>query len=677
MQTGTVILVILSAIAALAIVLFQYYFRSKRKGSLKAVLAALRFLALFCIFLLLINPKFTKNEYVLEKANLVLLLDNSSSLNRVEEKRQTEEILRNLLTNRAINENFRLSAHSFGKFLNNSDSLTNTEKVTNISKALATTNEIYGKTPTAVVLVTDGNQTLGEDYEFYGKNQQSPIYPMVLGDTTQYADISIDQLNTNKYAFLKNKFPIEIYISYQGTEPVSTLLTIALEGNTVYRERMNLTNTDNAKTVNTLLTANSVGVKEIKIKVSSLENERNSANNERTTAVEIIDEKTNIAIITEVLHPDIGALKKAIESNEQRSVVIKNPGTPIADLKEVDLFILYQPRRSFREILNYIKDKAAAKFTITGTKTDWDFLNSIQNSFTKSSYNQSEEVSPVLNSGFTIFDISGLSIEDFPPLNSYLGEILIPKSFETILDQKIKGVELNEPLLSVIGGDTEKEGVLFGENIWKWRAQSYRNEQNFKNFDDFLGKIIRYLSTREPKSRLSLDYQNTYQGINDASISATYFDEAFLFDNNANIMLSLKNRDSTFSRDIPMLLMNGYYKVDLSNLPAGVYNFTATVENENISKSGSFTMLDFDVEKQFFSSNYRKLERLAGGTGGSFYFPAETENLIGDLLKDPQFVPIQKSNQNVVSLVDFRILLAIIVSALTAEWFIRKYNGLI
>jgi len=50
--------------------------------------------------------------------------------------------------------------------------------------------------------------------------------------------------------------------------------------------------------------------------------------------------------------------------------------------------------------------------------------------------------------------------------------------------------------------------------------------------------------------------------------------------------------------------------------------------------------------------------------------------LIDNLLADAQFVPTQKSNQNVVSLIDFRILLAIIVMALTTEWFIRKYNGL-
>jgi hypothetical protein len=68
---------------------------------------------------------------------------------------------------------------------------------------------------------------------------------------------------------------------------------------------------------------------------------------------------------------------------------------------------------------------------------------------------------------------------------------------------------------------------------------------------------------------------------------------------------------------------------------------------------------------------------LAKSTNATLYFPSQVSNFIEDIIKDNRFVPIQKSKQNVVSLIDFKILLGIIVAALTAEWFIRKYNGLI
>ena len=237
MQIGTVLLIILSALLAMAIVFYQYFYKSKRNKNLYVPLAILRFLAIFSCLLLLINPKFAKTEYILEKANLVVLLDNSSSLNTEEEKLQLAAIREEIKTNKEIRDNFRLSSYSFGQFLNTSDSLSHNEKATNISKALATINDIHSSAATAVIMATDGNQTLGEDYEHYGARQQLSVYPIVLGDTTRYADLRIDQMNINKYAFLNNRFPIEIYTSYQGQGTVNSLITVTLNGQTVHRER--------------------------------------------------------------------------------------------------------------------------------------------------------------------------------------------------------------------------------------------------------------------------------------------------------------------------------------------------------------------------------------------------------------------------------------------------------
>ena len=39
----------------------------------------------------------------------------------------------------------------------------------------------------------------------------------------------------------------------------------------------------------------------------------------------VIDQKTNIALISSISHPDIGVIKRAIETNAQRKVTIVNP----------------------------------------------------------------------------------------------------------------------------------------------------------------------------------------------------------------------------------------------------------------------------------------------------------------------------------------------------------------
>ncbi|MEP0134232.1 MAG: vWA domain-containing protein [Eudoraea sp.] len=677
MQLQTVFLILFAAILAFGLVIFQYYYKSKSKGFLYIGLSFLRFIALFCVFLLLINPKISKEQYSLEKANLIILADNSSSIGQANGVNQLINAKKLINENTNIAEKFNVSEYIFGTELNSLDSLSFTEKATNIGRALSSLNEIFAGSTTAILILTDGNQTLGEDYEFFAGRQKFPIYPLVVGDTTSYQDIRIDQVNTNKYAFLNNKYPIEIFVSYQGKNTASTVLTISEAGQNLYRKQIALSEIENSQIISTVLDATSVGIKNIKISLSPLENERNITNNSRQIGIEVIDEKTNIALVSSILHPDLGALKKAIESNEQRSVSIIKPSLSPNELEQFDLFILYQPDTYFEKVYSYIKSKGANIFTITGPKTDWAFLNKVQNSFQKNSYYQQEEVTPILNAGFTRFDITDLVVSEFPPIETTLGELLITASYENMLSQRIKGVDLNEPLFTILETNLRREAVLLGENIWKWRVQSYREDQNFKKFDDFISKVILFLANSKPRSRLTLEYENIYQGLNQATIKATYFDETFVFDNNATINLILNSIENNTSRQIPMLLKNDYYEADIRTLPSGDYDFTASVKDENLTKTGKFTILEYDLEQQLLSSNYKKLERLANGTNATLYFPSQTSKFIEDIIKDNRFIPIQKSKQNVVSLIDFKILLGIIAAALTAEWFIRKYNGLI
>jgi len=676
MQTITVLLIILAAVVAMLIVLFQYFYKPKTKGRQRLLLSFLRFIALFSVFLLLVNPKFTKKNFSLEKANLIILTDNSSSIANIGAVGQIDSILQKLITSNELSDKFNLEQYHFGVKLGVSDSLSFSDKTTNIVKALKALNTIYGNEESVVVLLTDGNSTLGEDYEYYGKNQKLPIYPIVLGDTTRYDDLRITQVNTNKYAFLKNRFPVEIFVAYEGNENIETQLNVALDGENVHSQKLELSKDINSKVITINVNAPSVGLKTMRINLKPLSNEKNTLNNLKTVAIEVIDEKTNVAIVSELLHPDIGALKKSIESNEQRSVTIVKPTVDLKDLSDIDLFILYQPTISFDRIYDHIKKGKVNSFIISGPKTNWKFLNNAQSSFSKNSYDQSEEVTPLINNGFSKFDISNLVMDDYPPLETNLGEVIINKSHEILLGQRIKGTDIGEPLLVLAENGLEREAILFGENLWKWRVQNFREHQNFNDFDELVGKIILYLSSNEPRSRLVLDYELFYEGNSEAKIAANYFDESFSFDPDAKILLQLMLKGDRNMQEFPMLLKGSFYEADLSNMPPGEYTFTVKVVNGNITKSGSFNILDFEVEQQFTSSNYKKLNRLAKSTDANLYFPPQTNDLINDLIVENKYKPIQKSHQNVVPLLDFKILLAIIVSALSIEWFIRKYNGL-
>jgi hypothetical protein len=677
MELSTVFLIVLAVATALTLVYFQYFYKNPRKGSLNIILAALRFVTLFCGLLLLINPKFVSKDFFVEKANLILLVDNSTSMEDATTKSDISQVIAKLKADDELNKRFNLHQYGFGNTISATDSIRFDQGNTDISNALSTLNEVFVTGNNAIVLFSDGNQTLGRDYGYITLNENTSVNPAVVGDTTQYEDIAVGLINVNKYAFLRNSFPIETSIRYQGIRPVSSTVTISINGSRVHQERVNLSATVNSTTLNTLVEAQSVGIKTIKVEVGALEYERNMANNSKETAIEVIDEKTNVALVSDILHPDIGALKKSIESNEQRSVTLLKPTADQSQFEEMGLIILYQPNRNFRNVYTFLENSGANYVTITGSQTDWNFLNGIQQSFSVSGSRQSEDILPVLNNAFALFGLGDFSVDGFPPLKGTLGDIQLKKNSETIMFQQLQGIELDKPLFVILNESNIKEAVLFGEDIWRWRAQVYRNDQDFKRFDDFMGSLMMYLSSNKQRSRLELDYELVFDNASMAKIKASYFDEAYQFNGNATLSIDIKGIDNGFSREAPVLLKGAFYEVDLSDLEPGEYNFTVTVKEDNLSRSGSFRILDFNPEKQLISADYKKMQRLADKNNGQVFYLDKLEELQNNLISSQQFLPVQKSRDNVVSLIDFRILLGLIILSLAAEWFIRKYNGLI
>ena len=677
MQTTTLVGLFLAALITLLIVFYQYFYKSKRNRKLQIPLAALRFIGVFGVFLLLLNPSFTKTSLLTEKQDLIILLDDTYSIKSVAAEEQILRLRDALTNNEELTDKFDLFTYSFGLGLRNSDSLSFEEEATNISKALASVNSAFKGNTASVVLLTDGNQTVGEAYEFMGNAVNFPVNAMVVGDTTTYTDLKINQVNANRYAFLENTFPLEFFVSYQGEAPIRSTITIQLDGKTVFRETLELSGERNSKKIVTALQATSVGLKTLEITLDPIPGERNTYNNKRRLSIEVIDEKTRIGLVSEVMHPDLGALIKAIESNSQRSVALLGPTISKEELSEYNMLILYQPTPSFSGILQYVQEARVNTFTITGPNTNWNFLNRAQKGIERTNFNQTEDILAVLNPSFTLFDLSDFSVTDFPPLEGSLGDILITKPDESVLDQQIKGVVLRDPLLPILTDETGRHAYLFGENIWKWRLQSFRNDQNFENFDTFINKLILYLTTDQKRERLSVTNELIYQGITEKKIKAAFFDATYVFNANAGLKVSLKGLNNDFVDERPLFLGESEYEVDINDLPAGEYSFTVSVNGTDFTKNGRFSIEDFNLEQLFVSSDYKKLTQLAETSSGRLYFPDQIENLIEDLSSDSGYLPTQKSIENVVSLIDFRIILGIIILAFTAEWFIRKYNGLI
>lgn len=677
MLKETLLYIILAGIIALGLALFQYFSKKQRLSKINMLFTFLRFLTIFSVLLLIINPTFDQIKISVEKPNLVLAIDNSSSIKHLKQDVTALEFINEIKANKEIQEKFNVDYYSFGEDLKTSDSITFSDKQTNISKAFIQLNQIYKQTVSPTLLISDGNQTYGNDYQFSSNSYKQPIYPIILGDTITYIDLKIQQLNVNKYAYLKNKFPIEAILVYNGNTGVKSTF-IVKNGNTkVYSKSVNFSKNDNSEVINFTLPANRVGVGNYRATLIPLESEKNTINNSKNFAVEVINQKTKIAIVSDFSHPDLGALKKSVEINEQRSVSIVTPKEIINQINDFQLIIIYQPNNKFNIVFERLKSLNKNKFIIIGTKTSLSFLNRVSENYTQNITDQTENYQAELNINYSPFIIDDLVFESFPPLLSNYGEVKFNVPFQTILNKRINGVTIEEPLLATTEINGVREAILFGENIWQWRAQSFLNEKSFNAFDDFMGKLIQYLASNKHKSRLNLDYESFYSGSRNIIIKAEFFDKNYVFDTRETLNITVTDNISKERKTFPLILKNNNYQVDLSSLSPSKYSFTVKATNENMSKSGSFQILEYNVEQQFLNADVIKLQQLATNSSGLSNFIANTEQVIQELLNDNRFTPIQKSSKNTIPLIDWKYLLAIIALSLGIEWFLRKYNGLI
>ncbi len=655
----------------------MYGYKTKYSKSLRWIFGVLRFITLFSLLLLLINPKFKSESYSIEKPKLPVLVDNSASIAELKKTDQVSALLEKLKNSKELNEKFDLSFFSFGSDFGELDSLSFLEKNSNLSKALDATNELFKNETAPTIFITDGNQTLGSDYEFTSTTYKNAVYPFILGDSTTYTDLKIERLNSNRYAFLKNKFPVEVILVYNGTASVNSQFIITQGNATIYKETVAFSEDNNSKTLNFTLLASSVGLQKYTAQIVPLEDEKNKTNNSKQFAVEVIDQATNVLVISDMIHPDLGALKKAITTNEQRTLTIKKPSEATSILNDYQLVVLFQPDRSFTQLYSEIKNLKKNTLTITGTNTDWNFLNSIQQEFKKETSLQTEDVSATLNNNYGTFAVENISFNEFPPLKTTFGDLSVLVPHEILLGQSIDGFETGTPMLATMELNGKRDAIWDGENFWKWRAQSYLQNDSFQEFDGFMGKLVQYLASNKRRSRLEVSNETFYYNNNPIKISAQYFDKNYVFDSRAALNITVRNTGTEKQTVFPMLLKNNFYEVDLNSLPAGEYKYTVSVDNESISRSGDFTILDFNVEQQFLNADVSKLQRVAQNTKGTAYFSSEIDTMIKSLLANDSYQSIQKGEQKTVPLIDWKYLLVLIALTLSAEWFIRKYNGLI
>ncbi len=665
-----------------------YYKNRKEDFSSLTVklLAAFRFLAVTIIAFLLLGPMLKTLFRNYEKPLVILAQDNSESVviggdsafYAGEYREKFDELVDRL------EQDYTVRTYYFGDKVNEGIDFKFNSKQTDISALFDELITRYSnRNVGALLLATDGLYNKGINPVYSSERVKFPIYTLALGDTSVRKDIFLRRVNFNRIAFKGNMFPIEIVVGANMCSGQSSVLTVSTGGATLFSQNLTFTSNRYTETIQVLLNAENAGLQRYRISLRPLEGEISTINNTQDIFIDVLDTKQKILMLSAAPHPDIAAIKEAIESNYTNEVNHSVLSQFSGNVSEYNLLILHQLPGANQNISRVITEAGQNEIPILfilGAQSNLIQFNALNAGLQVLAEQQIfNESLPALNSDFSLFTISAetrKAFENFPPLISPFGEIKTQMSANTLFYQQIGSLVTGYPLVMFNQTLNSKTGVIAGEGLWRWRIVNFQKSGNHIAFDELFSKMVQYLAVKADRSQFRLTGENNFLENEPVIFDAEVYNQSYELINDPEVEMVIKgsansNYPFTFSKTATA------YQLNAGVLPVDNYTYEATVRvgEKLLRYNGEFTVSPLNVEALSTIADHNMLFRLASRHSGQIIYPGQMQQFPEMLNARDDIRTIIYTEKRFSELVNIFWVFIIILSLLSIEWFIRKRNG--
>ncbi|MDP3557939.1 MAG: VWA domain-containing protein [Bacteroidota bacterium] len=669
---------LLSLCFGLVISLLLYYKNKKNREVPRKIiyfLFALRFftVSIISLFLLSLFLKQLKNET--QNPIIIIAIDNSASMvmqgDSLEIK--TEFLQKLSLLKKNISANFEVKTFLFGdKVTGAINEPKFNEKETDISNLISEVeNNFSNQNIGALVIVTDGIYNKGTNPIYTAEKLNFPIYPVALGDTNEIKDVAIQKINHNQIAYLGNSFPVEVIVSSKNFAGKEVVVSV-LQNQTEKAKQIVKINSDNfLATCNFTFNANAVGFLKYNVKVTVLEGEKNSLNNQQTFVLDVIDNKEKILLLATIPHPDVNAIKEAILNSTNYELEYALTSEFKKPLKPYSLVILHGALTNLNSIAAECKNNTIPLWNINPTSAD-----NLQGLKINSAINKFNDAEAYINNSFGLFTISDelkKFTKELPAIKTFFGNYLLTNGSNSLIHQRIGIVETENPILLFSEINGLKNALFIGDGLWKWRMRDFAEHSNHNLFNELISKSVQYLSVKSDKSFFRISSPKTINENENLELGAEVYNKSYELITEPDVTLILTNADGkkynyTFSKT------SNSHKLNIGLLPFGEYKYEAKVKinGELFVKQGAILVKEIVSEKINTVANHQLLNSIAKRTGGKLFDKTNLDKLEQEILKNEQIKPITYSQNNTTLLIDLKWLFWLILIFLSIEWYFRK-----
>ncbi len=652
-------------------------------------LSILRFLSVSAISFLLMAPFLRTRFTDVQKPYIVYLQDNSQSVTKDwtdGDSTAYVQSVNNLVDQ--LGENYNVQTYTFGNELKEGLDMSFDEKVTDISSSLNKIADRFdNQNVGAIVLASDGIFNQGSNPLYSNLKLDVPIYTVALGDTTPNKDMVLDKVLHNEIAYLGDKTTIRVEALAKNCKGSSSVLTVRkgkADGAKVFTKTINVKDDNFVYSEDVIVAADKAGIQQYSISLTQVEGEESVANNSQSIFIDVLDSRQKILILGASPHPDISAIKQSIESNknyETKTAYVDGFDGNIGDYNLAILHGVPSKSKKATTVIQKLKDAKVPIWFILSNQSSVRTFNEVQDIVQVANSNSSvNQAKPKMNANFNLFTFdSGMTqiVEGFPPLQAPFGEFAVSPTAQALMKQQIGTVATQYPLFALQQSTGYKMGVLCGEGLWRWRIYDFVSDQNHETVDKIVSKTIQYLVVKNDKRQFRINSpKNLYYENESITFTGELYNDAYELINTPEAYITVMDEDGkeypfTFSKT------TNAYTLDAGFLNVGNYTyFGRTVYNGKEQKaSGKFSIAPLQLEGLKTTADHQLLYALTEKFGGEMINPSDVGTLSAKFENKESIKPVLYSSYKNESVINLKWLFFGILSLLSIEWFIRKYNG--
>lgn len=657
----------------------------------RIVMATLRGLAITLIAFLLLAPMLKMTVKKTEKPIILVAIDNSESIRSNKDSafyksdypKQVQQVVNELKKNYEV-KTYLVGDEDHLVSDNEELNISLDDKSTNLSSIFDQVNMLYATCNVgAMVMLSDGIFNNGASPYYKSEKTNFPVYTVGLGSTELSTDLFVSDIVHNRQALKGNFFPVEVKVAANKLSGKAATLTISEGNEELFKKTITINGNRHFETVRLSIEAKNAGIHHYKVDLTDLEGEITHKNNHGSFYVEVVESKEKVAIVYNAPHPDVAAMREALELTDNYNIDVQSVDAFTASPSDYSLIILHQlpsQKNSAANLISQIRKSGTSALYIVGPQTNLSTFNTLNTGVTiTQSKSLTNNAMPTFNDNFTAFTFSEEArkmLVHYPPVKTTFGTYKTAVSANIFMYQKISGVDTKYPLIVFNSQNGVRTGVITGTGFWSWKMYNFLHAENHDAFNEVIDKTVLYLATKGDKSQFRITHPSIFAENAAIEFDAELYNDSYELINESDIKMVItdsegKPYESQFSKQ------NNSYHLNMGELPVGNYTWTATTQlgNKKLQKSGRFSVQEILIETANLVADHDLLKSMSNATNGKFFTKDQISKVVGEIKANDNIKTIASYKKKYAMMLNSPWYLIAIVLLFGAEWFLRKWHG--